>query len=313
MADTCGEKMKGATVITQKPQGGWIRTGAGPCLVERLTDRQQIGEVLSAQRTYAAYAIGQLDDRLFPLTEWWLARGDGGQALLCHSRGGLGNALFATGDPAPLEAALRLHPGSMTTFATCQPEHLPVMRRFFRLQQQTLMLRMAVDAQTFRPAPGQACRLLGHAIYQINRLYNSERPGDFYTADHIDAAVYYGVFADGRLVSIAGTHVVSPTNGIAVVGNVFTHPRNRGRGYATIASGAVTAHLLSHCHDVVLTVDPNNAPAVRAYRRLGYQDHGYLIETPAMRRPLAAVASLARRLAARWGGTPMTKEGEDKP
>ena len=44
----------------------------------------------------------------------------------------------------------------------------------------------------------------------------------------------------GALVAVAGTHLVSDTYGVAAIGNVFTHPDYRGRGYATLATGAVT-------------------------------------------------------------------------
>ena len=50
-------------------------------------------------------------------------------------------------------------------------------------------------------------------------------------AGHRDG-VYYGVRVDGRLVAAAGTHVISPTARLAVVGNVMTHVDFRGRGYA---------------------------------------------------------------------------------
>ena len=51
-----------------------------------------------------------------------------------------------------------------------------------------------------------------------------------------------------------------------VLGNVFTHPRYRGRGYATQVTSAVSRELLLRgCTEVVLTVDPLNTPAVAAY------------------------------------------------
>ena len=67
---------------------------------------------------------------------------------------------------------------------------------------------------------------------EINRLYRADGTPAFYTAQNIDDAVYYGAFDGERLVAVAGTHVVSHHDGIAVVGNVFTHPKYRGRGLA---------------------------------------------------------------------------------
>ncbi len=67
-------------------------------LVRRLYDVQSIRSRLQRERIYAAYALGQLSPRLFPLTWCWEARGRRGEALLFFSRGGLGDAMFLTGD-----------------------------------------------------------------------------------------------------------------------------------------------------------------------------------------------------------------------
>ena len=85
--------------------------------------------------------------------------------------------------------------------------------------------------------------------------------------------VYYGIRVGGQLVAAAGTHVISPTARLGVVGNVLTHAHYRGRGFATAVTGAVTAELLRTCDQVVLNVRSDNPPALKAYRRLGYQEH----------------------------------------
>ena len=90
-------------------------------------------------------------------------------------------------------------------------------------------------------------------------------------ASAISDGLYYGIRVNGRLVSAAGTHVISPAARLAVVGNVMTHTDFRGRGYATAVTGAVTAELLKSCDQVVLNVRADNPPALAAYRRLGYQ------------------------------------------
>ena len=164
------------------------------------------------------------------------------------------------------------------------------------------MLRMAVTPQAFSPADGEAVRLSGREIAKINRLYSSEGGPTAYTPRHMDEGVYYGVFVGGKLASIAGTNAFSPSEGVAVVGNVFTHPRHRNRGLATIATSAVTRALLERCSLVVLTVEADNTFAVRAYRKLGYQPQCTLHETPLIRKEPLGLLSLARRLLAGWRG-----------
>jgi ribosomal protein S18 acetylase RimI-like enzyme len=279
--------------------------GAARAYVEYLVrpqgDRDELRRILSPHRAYAAYALGQLQPALFARSEWWMARGAHGQALLLHSRGGLGNALFAQGAADALEAMLQLHPGPRHTFLTCQAHQLETVLRYYQLPDHQSMLRMLVDRETFRPVEGKVRRLTGRDVRRVNRLYRIDGAQTFYTAANIDDAVYYGAYDGGRMVAVAGTHVVSPVDRIAVVGNVFTHPAYRARGLGTLVTSAVTRHLLSSCREVVLSVEPGNVAAVGAYQRLGYREVGRLIEGAAVRRDLGLGAFLRRRLAALRG------------
>jgi GNAT superfamily N-acetyltransferase len=276
-------------------------------VVRPLRDPDTIRDLLQPQRAYAAYAIGQLAPRLFPYVRCWYAEGERGSGLVLHSSGGLGEAMFTMGERDAVAAIVRLHRGPRQNFATCQPDHLPVLERYFKLAQQTMMMRMHVTAATFEPAGVddghvRVLHLRASEARAVNRLYSTEGAPTFYSAAHIDSSYYYGVYHDARLVAVAGTHVVSPEEGVAVVGNVFTHPRFRGRGYATLATGATTAALLRQCRDVVLTVDPKNVPAVRAYWRLGYTEVCRLIEAPVSRTDVLGLRSAAARMIARWRG-----------
>jgi RimJ/RimL family protein N-acetyltransferase len=270
--------------------------------VQELRDTGAIGRFLRLRRAYAAYALGQLEPLFFNRTRWWVAKGSRGQALVLHSYGGIGNALLAMGDRHALEAIIALHPGPRHTYATCQPEHLDVLRQFYRFNSEQPMMRMAVTANTFEPVDGETVRLRGAHAPELNRLYSTEGGPTYYSDRHIEEGLYRGIVVDGRLVAVAGTHVISARQGIAVVGNVFTHPRYRGRGFATIATSAVTSELLEFCPDVVLTVNPRNTPAVKAYERLGYVEDCRLIEASAERREFVGAGSAFRRLAARVRG-----------
>lgn len=293
--------------------GESVETARTAFTVHALRSPSAIRERLEPHRGYAAYAIGQLAPRLFPYVRCWYAMGEAAGAghsaegLVLHSSGGLGEAAFTLGDPTAVDAILRLHRGPHQNFATCAEDHLPVLDRYFRVTQHQLMARMLVNGETFEPPriPDGHVRvrhLRAEDARTVNRLYNTEGAPTFYSAAHIDSSFYHGVFYDGRLVAVAGTHVVSPEEGVAVVGNVFTHPRYRGRGYATLATGSTTAAILETCKDVVLTVDPRNIPAVRAYWRLGYTEVCRLIEAPVTRRDLFGLGAAAGRLSAWWRG-----------
>jgi predicted GNAT family acetyltransferase len=123
-----------------------------------------------------------------------------------------------------------------------------------------------------------------------------------YTGRQIESGVYFGAHVAERLVAVAGTHAVSPAYGVAVVGNVYTHPRYRGRGLGALVTGAVTAAVIGSCPLVVLSVDPRNGAAVRAYQNLGYEEDCRIIEAAATRRDFVGLRSLVRRLSASLRG-----------
>ncbi|MEK7692569.1 MAG: GNAT family N-acetyltransferase [Chloroflexota bacterium] len=271
-------------------------------LVRPLREREQIRRILEGRRPYAAYALGQLEPPLVRQTDWWLSSSAANQGLMLHSRGGLGNATFAMGEAGALDALMSVHPGPRHTFLTCEPHHLETMLRHFNLDQRQTMIRMRVTTTSFRPIDGPVRRLTGADVRPINRLYRTEGVPSFYSSRQIDDAVYFGVERDGELIAVAGTHVISQASAIAVVGNVYTHPRYRGQRFAQCTTGAVTEQLLRFCRDIVLSVDPTNVPAVRAYERLGYTEAARLIEGAATRRDAAGVAAFARRTRARLRG-----------
>jgi GNAT superfamily N-acetyltransferase len=277
-------------------------------VVERISNRDAIREFLAGDQAYAAYALAQLEPGLFGLAEWYSASGPDGRALLLHSRGGLGRALFTMGDPGALDALLRLHPGPRFSFGSLRPVHRRTVEKYFIFTRPQQMVRMSISAEDFRPVEREAVRLTGRDIAAVNRLYATEGGSSTYQARHIEEGVYFGVFIDDFLISIAGTHVVSPSEGVAVVGNVFTHPMYRGQGLATIATSATTTALLERCPLVVLTVESENEPAVRAYRRLGYETQCTLHETPLIRKEPIGFLSFFRRVAAGWRGRMEGKE-----
>jgi ribosomal protein S18 acetylase RimI-like enzyme len=169
------------------------------------------------------------------------------------------------------------------------------------------MLRLQVTAESFPAMRGEVYRLSGHEARQVNRLTRSEGWPAFYTPANIEEGVYFGAYEGEELVAMAGTHAVSPTHGIGVVGNVYTHPDYRNRGLGTATTSAVTKELLRTCREVVLSVEPGNRAAVRAYQKLGYREVGRLVEASAVRRDVLGLAALLRRSLAglrgrRYGG-----------
>ena len=264
--------------------------------VRKLDDKAEILAFLRQDRFYAAYAIGDLEPDFFPQCEWFAA-GDGGriQALALHFTGLDPHALFAMGasDGLPLILGSALRPER--AYFTCRSEHLPAIQAFYSLGKIEKMLRMTVRHEDFQPVAGNALKLSPGYSSELKRLYKlGENRGESVVAFspyQLAQGVFYGVGKRGRLIAAAGTHLVALTYGVAAVGNVFTDPDHRARGYATLCTSAVTKELLSQGMDVVLNVQEENADAIHIYERLGYREYCHFIEVLGVRKGLCKKAN----------------------
>jgi ribosomal protein S18 acetylase RimI-like enzyme len=262
------------------------------------TDRAMLRDFLERDRLYAAYAICDLEDREFARTRWGVAYADDELiAVALEYSGVTPQPLFLMGRNDGLEAILAEVLRPRAAYLAALPEALPAVEAHYRVDPGPPMVRMWVDRSTFRPHPADVRRLLPSEIGELNRLYQLGF-ASWLPASAIAEGVYYGIRAGGKLVAAAGTHVVSPTARLAVVGNVLTHVDHRGRGYATAVTGAVTAELLRTCDQVVLNVRSDNPPALQAYRRLGFVEHVRFEERLVHRvgPPWSGLATSLRRL-----------------
>ncbi len=269
--------------------------------VRRANDRDELAQTLRLDRHNAAYALAQLDDDAWTDAEFYRCLTSSGTAVVCHSSGGLGYATSVTGPADGAQAILDLHPGFPRTFVIAGLRHREALERVYTFRQITRMLRMLVTTETFRPVRRPAQLMLGAHTDLLNRLYNAEGEPTHYRREHIAQGCYWGAVEAERLVAVAGTHAIGRSQGVAIVGNVFTHPRFRGRGHGTTVASAVTAALLEQVDEVVLSVDPNNAHAIRAYNRLGYRQVGEIYEASATRHTGTLVTAVRRWAARRRG------------
>ncbi len=251
-----------------------VALGRRELIVARPTkDRALLRSYLEQDRLYAAYAICDLEEREFARTRWGLAwEGDAPVALVLEYGGPTPQPLFAMGRVDGIRVILRDVIRPRIAFVAAPAEVLPAIETAYRVDPGPAMVRMWVDRARFRPFPASVQRLLPVEIGDLNRLYQLGFASWLPPSTIVDG-VYYGMRVNGRLVAAAGTHVISRTARLAVIGNVLTHVDFRGRGFATAVTGAVTAELLRTCDQVALNVRADNPPALNAYRRLGYSEY----------------------------------------
>jgi ribosomal protein S18 acetylase RimI-like enzyme len=253
--------------------------------VRAVTDRDTIAAFLRTDRLYAAYALGDLDGPGRGRATWGIAFDDRGRpiALAEYHEGFMQRPLFLMGDGDGCRLLLEQVIKPREVYFQAGEEHEPAMRSAYELEAPTRMLRMVVDRGAFRAFAGPAERLRASDIDELNALYQlGFRTG--FPASVLDDGIYFGMRVRGRLVSAAGTHVISGREGIGVVGNVMTHADFRGHDFAKMVTSAVTAELLDRLPDVALNVHADNVPAIAAYARLGYREYCRLVERLGRRR-----------------------------
>lgn len=237
------------------------------------TDRALLRDFLERDRLYAAYALCDLEEREFARTRWAVATAaDEPISLVLEYNGPTPQPLFVMGRTDGIGTILRDVIRPRAAYVAMRPEVMAAVEAYYRIDAGPPMVRMWVDRAHFRPYPASVQRILPVDIADLNRLYQLGF-ASWLPSSALSEGVYYGIRVNGTLVAAAGTHVVSPSSRLAVIGNVLTHIDYRGRGFATAVTGAVTAELLRTCDQVALNVRSDNPPALNAYRRLGFVEH----------------------------------------
>lgn len=122
------------------------------------------------------------------------------------------------------------------------------------------------------PAEAARARRLDTAdLPQLAALYAEAYPESYFEPVQLERGLFFGVEAEGLLASVAGVHVYSEAEGVAMLGNIATRPAARGRGFARAATAALLAALAPRARHIGLNVRADNAPALRLYERLGFR------------------------------------------
>ena len=177
--------------------------------VRAVSDRTELRRFLDVDRLFAAYAICDLEEKEFAKTRWGGAYdGDRLVALGLEYTGLTPQPLFVMGRPEGIEAILRDIVRPRSAYVAVLPEALPAVESVYRLDSGPPMVRMWVDRARFRPFPADVRRLFPSNIGELNRLYQLGF-ASWLPSSAIADGVYFGVYAGGRLVAAAGTHVIS--------------------------------------------------------------------------------------------------------
>jgi RimJ/RimL family protein N-acetyltransferase len=88
--------------------------------------------------------------------------------------------------------------------------------------------------------------------------------------DRMRGCLWLGIRANNQLVSIGGAKIDDWGSNISTV---VTHESHRNRGYATSIVSALIDQILRKSSLVLIHVETDNAPAVRAYTKIGFKPY----------------------------------------
>lgn len=241
-----------------------------------IRDKTVLRRFMQQDRVLCAFALGDLDDKSWAKSSFYGAFDETntlqGIGLVWHGAETPSLQLF--GQPDAVEVLLASNIAPERVFGMVAGDLKDVFGKFYGSEASPIRFwRMAVTPTEFTAGSSRygLQRLSTDDFEAITHLLGED--GHQIKAEDIEDGVFYGIKdKTGQLVSMAGTFVSSPSEYVGVVGHVYTDSSVRGRGYATAVTSAVTQELFRMGIDIVaLNVVQSNAPAIRAYQKLGYR------------------------------------------
>jgi GNAT superfamily N-acetyltransferase len=248
------------------------------------TDKVRLWKHFQKDRALFAYHIGDLDDFFFPQCQWAASYSTKRHPIVEEV------VLIYHGGQPPTVLAFGVGP----SFSELLGETFDILpSRFFchfqtdcgdllrsRYCEQPLGAHYKMCLQKLEAAPlsgdGTITGLDQSHLSAVENLYARAYPGNYFVPRMLDTGRYFGIEFEGRLVAVAGVHVVSDEYKIAVLGNIATDPNFRGRGLARRVSYHLTRILHNEGKLVCLNVKADNDAAIRCYQQIGFSTtHSY--------------------------------------
>jgi ribosomal protein S18 acetylase RimI-like enzyme len=250
-----------------------------------MSDQLHLRRLLETDRRWATYALADLQPAFIRHCQWQLgecAEGPG-VALLFHAL--QPPPLFTMGPVEAVAAALAQLPLPQSIYLTVREEHFSLLLPQFDfchgLHPMWRMALATASPNALPAAPGLT-RLTQLDAGAIRALYTHGGPftPDAFDPYQLEEGIFFGIRDQGdQLLAVGGTHIIDRGEGLAAIGNMYTRPDCRGRGFAGLILAAIVHTLRSEgIATIILNVDQQNPIARRLYEKHGFQVHLPYIE-----------------------------------
>ena len=150
----------------------------------------------------------------------------------------------------------------------CQPNEVNLFKEY------STVLHSHFEQQMIANPPKQiecnnvkVVKVSKNELELLNKFYVEHHAGAW-APIQFKAGPHYCIKHDGKIVSAAGVHLVTPQ--IAQLGNIVTDEAYRNRGFATECTNALATDLASEGRIISLFVLTDNVPAIHVYEKLGF-------------------------------------------
>lgn len=251
---------------------------------EESSDVGALRSFLVREPEKTAMLLGDLAAHYADVTRWFVRRStDGIDAVVMLYIGASVPSLHLYGPAEAVGELLDVYAGELPSRFEAHgfPEHRETLEHRFPdlAWRRYLRMKLVVDAFPWTGEMRKAQRLSHADTAALVRLYGRCNL-TYFDPHQIEAGFYFGIHEGDELIAAAGVHTVSTEDAIAAVGNVATHPDHRGQGLSVLTTGRLVRELLRRrVRTVVLNVSEANLPAIRVYRKLGFEDHAEILLT----------------------------------
>lgn len=245
---------------------------------------QRIQQLLETDPVWAVYPLADLQPAFAPYCHWGLAEDAAGSGIAMLFTALTPPILFLMGpNPVAAKALAQLSlPDEI--YLNLRSEHLSLLSPSYTIGEHVhpmwrMVLTTPRDEQPTHPGLVRLQASDSDAIQQLLAHGGPFTP-DAFEPYQLEDGVFFGIRTeDGGLAAVGGTHIIDRAHQAAAIGNMYTHPAQRGRGYGGTILGAIVHTLRSQqIERIILNVDQQNPAARRLYEKHGFQVHFSYIE-----------------------------------
>jgi hypothetical protein len=244
--------------------------------VRQCIDPEEAYRFLMLDRIWAGYALCDLESPLWEYSSFYWAEQGNKKALVLHVDLDSLRILSGFGDPEGINAVwseIRLPLDMQYSFRT--EREVEGLQQYYHLESLYPMWRLYLRTSEIVSWDS------GIEVVPIGPDRNDELSAIFeghpecaYVPEQLHTGVFYGVLNNEKLLAVVGTHVLSKKYRIAGVGNAFTLPEVRRKGYFRACLAMVIAQLSEMgIDDIIANVGVDNIPSLNGALALGFKKH----------------------------------------